>query len=282
MSNNRLANILGTTVSTATVPNNSTLPLTQLHPNSQQPRQQFDEKSLSDLAASIKEQGILQPLLVRPHQGTYEIIAGERRWRAAKLAGLKEVPVLIRHLSDDEAQVASLLENIQRKDLSPFEEIDAKLKISAVALGLTPSETIAAMQAARLSPGQETGQQLNQLFQTFGGESWQSYASNKLAVYSWSPTIIEAMRQGLEFTKAKLIQSAPPDLQAELITLALQGSSRSELQTEIRKVKSKVKTVTPYQQLAQLLGNQRHMAQLSAEKTERVNQLIQELLEELR
>ncbi len=100
------------------------LPLTALIPSSVQPRRQFDETLLEALASSIKAQGVLQPLLVRPGkmQGVYEIIGGERRWRAAKLAGLTEVPVIVRELEDQRALEVALVENVQRADLNPLEE----------------------------------------------------------------------------------------------------------------------------------------------------------------
>jgi ParB family chromosome partitioning protein len=93
-----------------------------VEPNREQPRKQFDEDSLLELAESIKQYGILQPLLVSNKGDFYEIIAGERRWRAAKLAGLKEVPVIIKEYSDQELVEISLIENIQRENLNPIEE----------------------------------------------------------------------------------------------------------------------------------------------------------------
>lgn len=102
----------------------STLPLTSLIPSTVQPRRQFDDVMLEALATSIKSQGVLQPLLVRPAkmQGQYEIIGGERRWRAAKMAGLTSVPVIIRELDDGRALEVALVENVQRADLNPLEE----------------------------------------------------------------------------------------------------------------------------------------------------------------
>lgn len=98
------------------------VPILKVEPNPDQPRRQFDEDSLQELADSIKQYGILQPLIVKKHENFYEIIAGERRWRAAKLAGLKEVPVLIRDYAENEIVEIALIENIQREDLNPIEE----------------------------------------------------------------------------------------------------------------------------------------------------------------
>ncbi len=99
------------------------LPIGDLQPGKYQPRTRMDPGSLEDLAASIKAQGLIQPISVRPvANGRYEIIAGERRWRASQIAGLMEVPVLIREIPDDAALAMSLIENIQREDLNPLEE----------------------------------------------------------------------------------------------------------------------------------------------------------------
>ncbi len=93
--------------------------------NSNQPRKQFDEDALAELAESIKKYGVLQPILVRKADEHYEIVAGERRWRAAKLAGLKEMPVVVRDYTEQEMAEISLIENLQREDLNPIEEARA-------------------------------------------------------------------------------------------------------------------------------------------------------------
>ena len=96
--------------------------ITKVEPNREQPRKNFDEDSLEELAESIKQFGLLQPILVQDRKDYYEIIAGERRWRAAKKAGLKEIPVIIKNLTQQEIVEISLIENIQREDLNPIEE----------------------------------------------------------------------------------------------------------------------------------------------------------------
>ena len=103
-------------------PGETMVKITQVEPNSEQPRKDFDEDALLELADSIKQFGVLQPLLVQKKNDYYEIIAGERRWRAAKLAGLKEVPVLVREYTEQEVVEISLIENIQRENLNPIEE----------------------------------------------------------------------------------------------------------------------------------------------------------------
>jgi ParB family transcriptional regulator, chromosome partitioning protein len=101
----------------------TTLAVGQIRPGRYQPRTRMDRAALAELSASIKSQGLMQPLLVRPVDGgRYELIAGERRWRAAQMAGLNEVPVLVRAVPDESALAMSLIENIQREDLNPMEE----------------------------------------------------------------------------------------------------------------------------------------------------------------
>lgn len=99
--------------------------INKVEPNRKQPRKQFNEDSLIELSENIKQYGIIQPLLVKERDGYYEIIAGERRWRAAKMAGLSEVPVIIKDISEQEIVEISLIENIQREDLNPIEEAKA-------------------------------------------------------------------------------------------------------------------------------------------------------------
>jgi ParB family chromosome partitioning protein len=100
-----------------------TLPVARIRPGRYQPRTKMDQQALAELAASIRAQGLMQPLLVRPvDRDRYELIAGERRWRAAQMAGLEEVPALVREVPDEAALAMSLIENIQRENLNPMEE----------------------------------------------------------------------------------------------------------------------------------------------------------------
>ncbi|MFH1729684.1 MAG: ParB/RepB/Spo0J family partition protein [Pseudomonadota bacterium] len=104
-------------------------PVLSLIPNKNQPRKDFNENSLNELADSIREKGLLQPILVRPAKDKLEIIAGERRWRAAKIAGIDQVPVIIRKIDDKNTLQIALIENIQREDLNPIEEAKAYLTL---------------------------------------------------------------------------------------------------------------------------------------------------------
>ena len=136
--------------------------INRVEPNREQPRKEFDEDSLMELADSIKQFGILQPLLVQKRKDYYEIIAGERRWRAAKIAGIKEVPIIIRDYTDQEIVEISLIENIQRENLNPIEEAMAykrlleefHLKQDEVAERVSKSRTAVtnSMRLLKLSP----------------------------------------------------------------------------------------------------------------------------------
>jgi len=105
------------------------IPVIKIEPNRAQPRTRFDEDALQELADSIKQYGIIEPIVVQKRDNHYEIIAGERRWRAARLAGLKEVPVVVKEYSEDEIFTIALIENIQREDLNPIEEAVAYQKL---------------------------------------------------------------------------------------------------------------------------------------------------------
>jgi ParB family chromosome partitioning protein len=102
-----------------------TINIAYIHPNQYQPRKQFDEDSLKELAESIKQNGVIQPIIVRKVDSGYQIVAGERRWRAAKIAGLSEIPAIVRDFDDLQVMEIALIENLQREDLNPIEEAKA-------------------------------------------------------------------------------------------------------------------------------------------------------------
>jgi ParB family chromosome partitioning protein len=141
--------------------------ISKVEPNRDQPRKKFDEDALLELAESIKQFGVLQPLLVQERDDYYEIIAGERRWRAAKMANVKEIPVIIKKLTEQEIMEISLIENIQREDLNPIEEAQAykrlltefNLKQDEVAERVSKSRT-AVTNAMRLLKLNEKVQQM--------------------------------------------------------------------------------------------------------------------------
>lgn len=127
----------------------STLPINDIIPNRDQPRKTFDETALEELAQSIEQHGVLQPLLVRPlPSGGYQLVAGERRWRASRMAKLTEVPVIVKELSDTEAMELAIIENLQREDLNPIEEAEG-LQALVDKCGYTQDEIAASVGKSR-------------------------------------------------------------------------------------------------------------------------------------
>ena len=124
----------------AAIPEASTeIDIDLIDPNPEQPRHRFDPRELESLAASIRANGIVQPIVVRPHAGRYQIVAGERRWRAAQQAGLRRVPVVIKEIPDEKLLELALVENIQRQELNPIEEANAYRKLID-SIGLTQEQ----------------------------------------------------------------------------------------------------------------------------------------------
>lgn len=115
------------------------VPVEAIQPGAYQPRQEMDEERLKELASSIAQHGVIQPILVRPRADGFELVAGERRWRAAAMAGLRTVPAVVREMDDREAAMAALLENLQREDLHFFEEAEGYARLLAE-FGLTQED----------------------------------------------------------------------------------------------------------------------------------------------
>ena len=127
-----------------------TMKIGDIEPNREQPRRDFDPEQLNMLAQSITKHGVIQPLTVREHNGAYQIVAGERRWRAAKIAGLSEVPVRVMELTDSETAQIALIENLQREDLNPIEEANGYKQL-AEKYGFKQEEIAASVGKARSS-----------------------------------------------------------------------------------------------------------------------------------
>lgn len=204
----------------------TTLPVTALRPGLAQPRRAFDPAALEALASSIRAEGVLQPLLVRPVEGGHEIVAGERRWRAAQLAGLTEVPVVIRDLDDRAARAAALVENLQREDLGLLDEVDATMQLVGLALECSPEEARLRMLKATREPESPDIGVLEQVFTRLGRDAWGSFAKNKLRILNWPEEIVAAMRErGLPYSLAGVIAAAPPQHRAALLEAAQAGAS---------------------------------------------------------
>ena len=269
-----VAGLLGEAPTDLSLPDTVTvLAVDGLRPGAGQPRRSFGEAGLASLAASIREQGVLQPLLVRPIPGGHEIVAGERRWRAAQLAGLSEVPVVVRALDDRQARLAALLENLQRENLNLIDEVDAKLELAAAALGLPRSEARSRLiRLTKEEPGEDAAT-LEALFSPLG-ESWTSFAKNKLRILGWPDVVVEALRGGLALTLASVIVSAPEEHQARLIGLAQQGVSRSGLQAEVQHVKQQTREPGAAITVARKLSSRRFLSGLKPDERRAVDQWL--------
>jgi ParB family chromosome partitioning protein len=257
-----------------------TLALDSLFPTPYQPRGDFDEASLQDLAASIRENGVLQPILVRPAAQGYEIVAGERRWRAARLAGLAELPAYIRDLTDDQAAAASAVENLLREDLNPVEEVEAKRRIAALALGVPDDEVMTRLRQLLDHPEQdpEGVAGLDAAFARLGGEKWQSFLRNKGRVLNLPADVKAAIRSGLDYRKALVVGTVPDEAgRARLLSLAREGATVAALTEAARPRPTPEPAERRRQAVVRSLGQKRLLAALPGERRARVEELLDEL-----
>ncbi len=203
----------------------------------QQIRRYFDPEKMAQLTASVREHGILENLLVRPlpkRKDAYELVAGERRYRAAREAGLSEVPVTIKELSDEQALAISLIENLQREDLNPVEETEGILLLLSTRLNLAVGEISSLLYRMH---NQLTGKVTNNvigkqeksvsgIFAELGLMSWESFVSNRLPLLKLPEEVLEALRKGeIAYTKAKAISKvADGEARKELLDEAIESS----------------------------------------------------------
>ena len=254
----------------------SKVKLGEIHLPQQQPRRYFDPESLQELVFSVKQHGILQPLLVRPlPSGGYELIAGELRYRAAKEVGLTEIPVVIRELSDEAALQLALIENLQREDLNPIEETEGILQLLALQLGQSV-ETVPSLlrqlfnqefrSSSQTLNTQETApdnnviinsddsinsstqndqeaerQQVEKVFKALGLMSWESFVTNRLTLLNLPKDILDVLRSGqIAYTKAKAIARVKDEKSRGLILEAAITNSWS-----LSEIKAQVKALVP-------------------------------------
>lgn len=256
----------------------TTLSVDLLVPSPYQPRRQFDDARLASLAASLREHGLLQPIVVRPVQGHYEVVAGERRLRAARLAGLMTVPVEVRDVTDTEARLLAAAENLQREDLSVIDEVDATLTLAAEALGLPLGEARRRLGALVNRPEQdmETVGRLEALFAQLGRGTWQSFVKNKLRVLSWPEAVLTAMRQdGVRYRVAGIVAAAPTEHQAELLVLARSGATHEEVRARASALSSREdETGIVARRALRLAGSAREVARLDPTRRAELERLL--------
>jgi ParB family chromosome partitioning protein len=237
------------------------IPLELIHLPEQQPRRYFDPQKLEQLTQSIREHGILEPLLVRPHpedKGKYELVAGERRYRSAKAAGLGEVPVVVRQLNDQEALQVAIVENLQREDLNPIEEVEGILQILAIELQVEVSAVSSLLYRLRhsvTSSGHNVmakpessssghnvmAKQLSQVEKVFQGlgMSWKSFTTNRLLLLNLPEELLLALREGkIAYTSALAIAR----IKDEPLRKALLSETITE-KLSLQEIKKRVKTI---------------------------------------
>ena len=196
--------------------------LSEIEPNKNQPRKTFDEKAIEELSNSIKEHGLLQPILVRPLvNGAYQIIAGERRWRACRMAELDMVPVIIKEMDDRKTMEVSIIENLQREDLNPVEEA-LGFKALIDTYGLTQEQVAERVGKSR------------------------SAITNALRLLGLSDKILESLREGeITVGHAKALLSAEESRRNSLLSLAVAGASVRQLEQMAKSTEKPQKKTAP-------------------------------------
>lgn len=215
-----------------------------------QPRRYFDPEKLNQLVQSVKEHGILQPLLVRAVNDEFELVAGERRFRAAKEAGLTEVPIISKELSDIQTLQIALVENLQREDLNPVEETEGILELLRIELDVNSGEVISILNQVanakkrNLDLTENVSRQLEiieSVLQNVGRFTAESFRTSRLPLLNLPDDVLETLRQGqLEYTKARAIAKLKDDGERrELLDKVLNEN------LSLSEIKQLVKELTP-------------------------------------
>jgi ParB family chromosome partitioning protein len=216
-----------------------------------QPRRYFDEAAMQELVASVEQHGILQPLLVRPLAGDgYEIVAGERRFRAAEKARLRDVPVIVRSMSDAEALQYALLENLQREDLNPVEETEGILQLLALHLDKPTSEVTSILYRMNnevVKKGNHNvvitkeASVVQGVFERLGRMTWETFTRNRLPLLKLPQEVLEALQTGrIEYTKAKAITLVKDEASRQALLEDAIASSLS-----LSEIRERVKALNP-------------------------------------
>jgi ParB family chromosome partitioning protein len=273
-------------VEEAKSPATSHLPLEALLP-SPQPRRRFE--NLEALAESIREKGVLQPLLVRPlGDGRYAIVAGERRYRAAKMAGLAEVPVRVLDLSEKEARLLALVENLQREDLNPYEETLGVLELLSEELGKTREEVVSLLERMRKEKrgavahnvvGTPEAKRVEEVFQALGRMSWESFVQHRLPLLGLPEDLRAALEEGtLPYTAAlELKKVKDPEARARLLEEAKGGLSLRELKARVREVLRREQAPQPLPKKVAARLARLDLEALPEEKRKRVEEYLEAL-----
>jgi ParB family transcriptional regulator, chromosome partitioning protein len=263
------------------------VPLEALVP-SPQPRRRFE--NLEALAQSIREKGVLQPLLVRPlGDGRYAIVAGERRYRAAKMAGLTEVPVRVLDLSEKEARLLALVENLQREDLNPYEETLGVLDLLSEELGKTREEVVGLLrQMKNAKEGRIRGnvapkdaQRVEEIFNALGRMNWESFIRHRLPLLGLPEDLRAALEEGtLPYTAALELKKVKDlEARARLLEEAKGGLSLRELKAKVREVMAKEKAPPAWHKEVAAKLARLDPESLTPEKRQEVERYLKAVLE---
>lgn len=221
-----------------------TLLIQQIQLPKQQPRRYFDPDKQAQLVKSVKEHGILEPLLVRPSGSNYELVAGERRYRAAQEVGLQEIPVVIRDFDDRQALQVALIENLQREDLNPVEETEGVLELLAIELRRSTEDVTSVLHRANHAKNRGQALEENVFLQLqtiesvltgIGRFTAESFRTSRLPLLNLPSGILQALREGkIEFTKARAIARVKDDGQRQEILEAAISEALSLVQIKER------------------------------------------------
>jgi len=267
------------------------IPIAQIRFNSDQPRRHFDEQSLSELAESITKRGVLEPVLVRRRGDGFELIAGERRTRAAQQAGLEQIPAVILTVDDDAALEISIMENLQREDLNAVEETEAVLRLLQLHLGLGKDRVITVLQeiynqergrGASDTVAEDVKDEVRSLLARLGRFTPSSFYVNRVPILDFPPELLSAVRSGkLEFTKAQALARIKSDSQRKKLLEEAIKEGLTLSQIRARSAGTKVTAGVGEKQLAETrkLLTDRRLARLSAKDRQRANKLLAELRE---
>jgi ParB family chromosome partitioning protein len=216
-----------------------------------QPRRYFDDSAMQELVTSVEQHGILQPILVRPKAGDgYEIVAGERRFRAAEKARLRDVPVIVRSMSDAEALQYALLENLQRENLNPVEETEGILQLLALHLD-KPRASVTSVLYRMNNETAKKGKDnvvitpefevVQGVFERLGRMTWEAFTRNRLPLLKLPQEVLEALQRGrIEYTKAKAIAQVKDEASRQALLEDAIAQSLS-----LSKIRERVKAVQP-------------------------------------
>lgn len=274
-----------------------TVPIAEIRYNRKQPRKYLDEGGLADLTASIRDKGVLEPIIVRKAADGYELVAGERRTRAAQMAGLTEIPAIVTDIDDREALEVSIMENLQREDLNAVEETDAVLTLLELSLDLSRTQVLHLLQEMYnedrgRSPASAFSSRQKHvalgLFRRLGRFTPSSFVSNRVPILDFPEALLDAVRNGrLGFTKAQaMARVEDEDTRGALLEEAIDGElSLSQIRrriTELRQGSDASQRADPDERFAlakstrRLLSRQR-LERLGGQDLARATALLREL-----